>query len=102
MVLRHSDVITLHCSLTEETRGLIGMFEFEKMQRSSLLINCERGGLVDERALVVALQNGLLAGAGIDVLASEPPRSGNALLDLCFPNLIVTPHIMPSFEKHWQ
>lgn len=63
------------------------------MKRTALLINCGRGGLVDENALADALQNGLIAGAGVDVLSVEPPRSGNTLLDLRLPNLLVTPHI---------
>jgi len=63
------------------------------MKRSAILINTARGGLVDERALVRALQEGTIAGAGFDVLTVEPPREGNPLLDLRLPNLIVTPHI---------
>jgi glycerate dehydrogenase len=92
-VLSTSDVITLHCPLTHETRELIGATEFNRMKRSALLINCGRGGLVDERALADALQNRLIAGAGIDVLKNEPPSSGNPLLDIQLPNLLVTPHI---------
>ena len=63
------------------------------MKPGSLLINTARGGLVDEAALAKALQQGLIGGAGIDVLSSEPPRQGNPLLDLNLPNLIVTPHV---------
>ena len=63
------------------------------MKRTAILINTARGGLVDEGALVRALQDGWIAGAGIDVLTTEPPREGNPLLDLRLPNLIVTPHI---------
>jgi glycerate dehydrogenase len=63
------------------------------MKQSALLINRGRGGLVDEKALVDALQNHLIAGAGIDILSQKPPRSGNALLDIQLPNLLVTPHI---------
>lgn len=92
-VLSASDVITLHCPLTEETSGLIGTAEFRLMKRSAILINCGRGGLVDEKALADALRNGLIFGAGIDVLSQEPPRSGNPLLDIQLPNLLVTPHV---------
>ena len=92
-VLRAGDIITLHTPLTEETRNLIGAAELEMMRPEALLINCARGGIVDEEALVDALGRGLIAGAGIDVLSSEPPVKGNPLLELDLPNLIVTPHV---------
>ncbi len=92
-VLSRSDVITLHLPLNEHTRHLIGTAEFERMQKHALLINTARGGLVDETALLTALQSGRIAGAGFDVLAKEPPREGHALLDLNLPNFIITPHI---------
>ena len=91
-VLRVSDVISLHCPLTEETKNLIGADELQQMKPGAILINTARGGLVDDHALLDALQSGRLAGAGIDVLRNEPPREGNPLLDLDLPNLIVTPH----------
>lgn len=91
--LRSSDIVTLHCPLNEETRGLIGKRELGMMQRGALLINTARGGLVDERALVEALNSGLIAGAGFDVLTREPPRDGNPLLEINLPNFILTPHI---------
>lgn len=91
--LRSSDILTLHCPLTAETRNLIDTEELEKMQRHALLINTARGGLVNEAALAVALQSCLIAGAGFDVLSHEPPRDGNPLLDLNLPNFILTPHI---------
>lgn len=92
-VLRASDAISLHCPLTQETRNLLGEKEFKKMRRGALLINCGRGGLVDEAALIRALQKGEIAGAGVDVLQNEPPAAGNPLLDPQIPNLIVTPHV---------
>jgi glycerate dehydrogenase len=92
-VLRESDIITLHTPLNAETRHLIGAAELAKMKPTALLINCARGGVVDETALVEALRAGIIAGAGIDVLSQEPPREGNALLELDLPNLIVTPHV---------
>jgi glycerate dehydrogenase len=92
-VLRESDVLTLHCPLTEGTRNLIGRDELRQMKRSAVLINTARGGLVDERALAQALSEGVIAGAGVDVLATEPPRDGDILLALRTPNLILTPHI---------
>jgi glycerate dehydrogenase len=92
-VLRASDVISLHCPLTEETRDLFGRAEFKLMKRTSLLINTARGALVDDAALIDALKNGLIAGAGIDALREEPPVHGSPLLDLDLPNFIVTPHV---------
>jgi glycerate dehydrogenase len=91
--LRSSDILTLHCPLTNETRNLIGLEELGKMPRHALLINTARGGLVNEAALVEALQSGLIAGAGVDVLSREPPREGNPLLDVNLPNFILTPHV---------
>jgi glycerate dehydrogenase len=91
--LRTSDILTLHCPLTDATRHLIGAAELEKMQRHALLINTARGGLVDEAALAAALHAGTIAGAGFDVLSHEPPRDGNPLLELHLPNFILTPHV---------
>ncbi len=91
--LRASDIISLHCPLNDETRGLIGKSELEMMRRDALLINTARGGLVGEDALAQALRFGLIAGAGFDVLTNEPPRDGNPLLELNLPNFILTPHI---------
>jgi glycerate dehydrogenase len=91
-VLRLSDVLSLHCPLTEETRDLIGADELAQMKPEALLINTARGGLIDDRALVDALISGRLGGAGIDVLRVEPPREGSPLLEADLPNLIVTPH----------
>ena len=92
-VLQESDVLTLHCPLTEHTRNLIGLDELRRMKPSAVLINTARGGLVDERALAQALSEGAIAGAGVDVLATEPPREDDILSGLRMPNLIVTPHI---------
>ncbi len=92
-VLAESDVISLHCPLTPESRNLFGLAQFRKMKRSAILINTARGGLVDEQALVTALQEGLIAGAGFDVLTKEPPKEGNPLLELRLPNFILTPHV---------
>lgn len=92
-VLRRSDVLTLHVPLTEETRYLIGHPELLLMKRSAILINCARGGVVDEWALAGALRKGRIGGAGVDVLSTEPPGLGNPLLDHDLPNIIVTPHV---------
>jgi len=91
-VLRLSDVLSLHCPLTEETKNLIGADELAQMKAGAILINTARGGLIDDHALIESLKNGRLAGAGIDVLRNEPPRDGNPLLEVDLPNLIVTPH----------
>ncbi len=95
-VLREADVISLHCPLTSATRHLIGADELRAMKRSALLINTARGGLVDETALLAALREGLIAGAGFDVLSVEPPVAGNPLLAselLALPNFLLTPHV---------
>lgn len=92
-VLRESDIVTLHTPLTPETRHLIGAAELEQMRPHALLINCARGGIVDEAALAQALKSKRIAGAGVDVLTQEPPVTGNVLLDPTIPNLIVTPHV---------
>lgn len=92
-VLAESDVLSLHCPLLPETRNLIDLVAFQKMKRNALLINTARGGLVDETALIRALDEGLIAGAGFDVLTTEPPRNGHPLLDVRRPNFILTPHI---------
>jgi len=73
-VLAESDVISLHCPLTPDSRNMFGLEQFRKMKRSAILINTARGGLVDEQALVTALKEGLIAGAGFDVLTKEPPN----------------------------
>ena len=92
-VLAESDVISLHCPLTPESRNMIGLEQFRKMKRTALLINTARGGLVDEAALVRALDEKLIAGAGFDVLTKEPPKEGNPLLNVKRPNFILTPHV---------
>ena len=92
-VLAESDVISLHAPLTPDTRNLIGARELRRMKRTAILINTSRGGLVDEQALVDALTQGVIAGAGFDVLTKEPPKDGNPLLDLRLPNFILTPHV---------
>ncbi len=86
-----SDVVSLHCPLTEETRGLVNRERLATMKPSAYLINTGRGPLIDEEALAAALKEQLLAGAGLDVLSQEPPPGGNPLLTA--PNCFVTPHI---------
>lgn len=102
-VLEESDVISLHCPLMPATRGMIGMDEFRHMKKKPLLINTARGGLVVEKDLVQALDEGLIAGFGFDVLTSEPPMPDhpfNAVLGR--PNVIVTPHVAWASEEAMQ
>lgn len=91
-LLAEADVLSLHCPLTAENRGLIGEAQLKRMKSSAILINAARGGLVDEAALATALRQGWIAGAGIDVLEIEPPDGSSPLLG-DVPNLILTPHI---------
>jgi glycerate dehydrogenase len=86
-----SDVVTLHCPLTPETRGLVDAERLAAMKPSAYLINTGRGPLVDEAALEEALRTGQIAGAGLDVLSQEPPPEGHPLLSA--PNCVITPHI---------
>ncbi len=92
-LLALADVLSLHCPLTLETRHLIAAGALAMMKRSAILINTARGGIVDEVALLDALQWGVIAGVGVDALSDEPPRHGNPLLKVDFPNLSVTPRI---------
>ncbi len=90
-VFRSSDVLSLHCPLTPETTGLVNAHRLSMMKPNAFIINTGRGPLVDEQALADALNAGRVAGAGIDVLSSEPPAAGNPLLSA--KNCIITPHI---------
>jgi glycerate dehydrogenase len=101
-VLAEADAISLHCPLNEQTRNMLGEPELRAMKKGALLINTARGGLVDEAALLRALKEGWIAGAGFDVLSKEPPKEGNPLLDTELPNLIVTPHVAWSSDKAMQ
>ena len=93
-VLATSDIITIHSPLTPQTRGMLAMPEFRAMKRKPLIINTARGGLVDEAALVHALDEGLISGIGFDVLSGEPPAADNPLMRIAKrPNVIVTPHV---------
>lgn len=102
-VIARSDVITLHCPLTPQTRGMIGLEEFRRMRRRPLLINTARGGLVVEKDLVTALDEGLISGAGFDCLTSEPPSADHPLRAVWGrPNVIVTPHVAWASENAMQ
>lgn len=102
-VLETSDIITLHSPLMPATRNMIAMPEFRAMKRRPLLINTARGGLVDEADLAAALREGLIAGAGFDVLTAEPPAADNPLLGLLdLPNFILTPHVAWASDEAMQ
>jgi glycerate dehydrogenase len=102
-VLEQADIITLHMPLTPETRDLIGIAEFRRMKRHPLIINTARGGLVNEADLVTALTEGLIAGAGFDVLTKEPPAPDNPLLAIIDrPNVILTPHVAWASDEAMQ
>lgn len=90
-LLRSVDILSLHCPLTAETRGMLGDRQLRMMKPTALLINTARGALIDEPALVDALQNGRLAGAGLETFAQEPTDPKNPLIFL--DNVICTPHV---------
>lgn len=90
-VLAGSDYITLHCPLTPQTRHIIDAAAISKMKKSACIINTARGALIDEQALIAALQEGRIAGAGLDVQETEPPAQDSPLYDM--ENVIITPHM---------
>lgn len=99
-VLRESDFVSIHCRLSEETRGLLGAPQLAQMKPTAYLINVARGAVIDEAALVTVLRARKIAGAGLDVFAVEPLPLGHPLLHL--DNVIVTPHWNCSTTDVWQ
>jgi len=93
LLLAESDILSLHCPLTEQTHHLIDAQALATMKPDALLINAARGAVVDNAALAEALRRGVIGGAGIDVLDQEPPNGDHPLLAPDIPNLIITPHI---------
>ena len=96
-LLRAADFVSLHLALNEQTRHTIGAHEIALMKPTGCLINTSRGGLIDEAALVRALREGRIAGAGLDVLEHEPPDKSNPLLQM--DNVVVTGHSAASTEQ---
>jgi glyoxylate reductase len=90
-LLRTADFVSLHVPLTPETRHIIGADQLRSMKKAAILINTARGGVIDQEALVRALEEGWIAGAGLDVIEAEPPPAGDALLRA--PNVVLLPHI---------
>ena len=90
-LLRMSDVVSLHCPLTENNCGMIGAVEIAKMKPTAFLLNLSRGSLLDEAAVADALNSGVIAGAGLDVLSEEPPNPENPLIGV--KNCFITPHL---------
>jgi D-3-phosphoglycerate dehydrogenase / 2-oxoglutarate reductase len=90
-LLARSDFITIHTPLTGDTRHLLGDAELARTKPGVRLINCARGGIIEEQALVRALQSGHVAGAALDVFEQEPPPAGHSLFAL--PNVIMAPHV---------
>ena len=89
-IFRESDFVTVQSPLTDQTRNLIDADVLSQMKPTAMIINTARGGIVDEQALAAALNSGQIAGAGFDVLTSEPPAHGNVLLTAR--NIMITPH----------
>lgn len=89
-LLKACDIISIHVPLAEETRNMIAKAELASMKRSAVIINCSRGGIIDEEALVWALNEGIIAGAGTDVFEKEPPAPDDPLLKA--KNLVFSPH----------
>jgi len=90
-LFNRADFISVHTPLTPETRGLIGTKAFAKMRKGVYVVNCARGGIIDETALAQAIKDGIVAGAALDVFESEPPEADNPLLSL--PQVVATPHL---------
>jgi D-3-phosphoglycerate dehydrogenase len=90
-LLPRCDFLTVHTPLTDETRDLVGARELDRLPRGARVLNCARGGIINEEALAAALRSGHLAGAALDVFVQEPPPADHPLLKL--PNVVVTPHL---------
>ena len=96
-LLQRSDYVSMHPPFNEETQHMMGAAEFRAMKPSAVLVNCGRGGTVDEAALIAALEAGEISAAGLDVLEHEPPKPGNPLLTM--EQVIVTPHVASATSR---
>jgi len=93
-LLGRSDILSIHAPLNEQTENLMNIENFRKMKSSAILVNVARGPIVNERDLVTALNEGMIAGAGLDVISAEPMKAGNPLMEIQdSTKLVVTPHI---------
>jgi D-3-phosphoglycerate dehydrogenase len=98
-VIAESDFLSINCPLTEQTRHMIGERQLKKMKRTAFLINAARGPIIDEKALIRALQEGWIQGAGLDVFEQEPVPADNPLLKM--DNVIVSPHFLCHTDEHF-
>ena len=87
-----ADVLSLHCQLSEQTQQMVNATLLERLPNHAFIINTARGGLIDEHALLAALQQGKIGGAGLDVLSEEPPPASHPLIQASLPTLLITPH----------
>ena len=93
-IIETADIFTLHCPLLPSTRGMIGLDEFKRMKNSAIIVNTARGGLIIEEDLVTAMEQGMIRGAAIDVISTEPPADDHPFFKLLEkPNFILTPHV---------
>ena len=90
-LFRQSDVVSLHCPLTLENKGLVNADLLRKMKKTAILINTARGPLVNEPDMAAALRDGVIAGAGLDVVSREPMQNDNPLREIS--NCLITPHV---------
>jgi phosphoglycerate dehydrogenase-like enzyme len=100
VLLREADVVTLHLILSDRSRGIIGAGDLAMMKRSAVIVNTSRGPLIDQGALIAALQEGRIAGAGIDVYDQEPLPPGHPIL--AAPNTVLTPHLGYVTEENYR
>ncbi len=98
-MMKEADVLTVHTPLTDQTRGIVGTKELAMMKDGGYVLNCARGGIIDEDALYEALKNGKLAGAAMDVYEKEPPKDEKERRLIDLPNVVCTPHLGASTHE---